>query len=95
MSVENQLYEGKNLNPPCTSNIHLYSTFQKGIVLFNSTHRLLECCWPAFVQYRAALCVIDFEAQSEADWSDVISCILDAQSVKEREKQFSFKTISL
>lgn len=85
--------KGKTLiHPVHATFIHIP---KKGIVLFNSTHRFLECCWPAFVQYRAALCVIDFEAQSEADWSDVISCILDVQSVKEREKQFSFKTISM
>lgn len=41
-----------------------------------ATHRFLDSGWPAFVQHRAALRVIYLKTQREADWTDVICCVL-------------------
>lgn len=46
-----------------------------------ATHRLLDGGWPALVQDRGSLGVVNLEAESKADWSDVVSCVLS-----EREK---------
>ena len=40
------------------------------------THRFLDSCWPAFIQHRPSLCVVDLEPQWEANWTDVICCVL-------------------
>ena len=41
-----------------------------------STHKLLDGGGPPLVQHRATLCVVDFETQREADWTDVVSGVL-------------------
>lgn len=43
---------------------------------WRSTHRLLNRGWPALVQHRPALRLVDLEAQREADGSDVVGRVL-------------------
>lgn len=41
-----------------------------------ATYRFLDSCWPAFIQHRAALCVVNLKLEWEADWTDIICSIL-------------------
>lgn len=41
-----------------------------------ATHVFLDDGWPAFIQHRTALCVVDLEPQREANWTDVVCRVL-------------------
>lgn len=48
---------------------------------WRATYRLLHRGWPALVQHRPALRIVDLEAQGEADGSDVICRVLQQTNI--------------
>ena len=41
-----------------------------------ATYRFIDSGRPAFIQHWTSLCVVDHKTQREADWTDIICCIL-------------------
>lgn len=58
----------------------------KHAVTVCATHRFFDSGWPALVQHRTTLGVIDLKAQREADWTDVVCSVLSRGAEKCQKK---------